>query len=420
MKCFLLVLFLFAQALNAQWVQTGLTGKTVSSFAVSNNNFFARTDSSVYLSTNNGTSWVVVNAGLPQSNKINALVVSNTNLFAGTDSGIFLSTNNGTSWSQTNTGLTNTVVLSFAVLGTNIFAGTDGGGVFLSTNNGTTWTVRNTGLTNTVVLSFAVLGANLFAGTKEGYLFLSANNGISWSAVNPNIPSGWFIDYSSSVNVIAVRGTNLFAGVYNMYFDLGGLFLSTNNGTNWAEAGFSRALVTAFAVSGTNLFAGSWSGVFLSTNNGASWTDENLGIPTIYNTPHSIASIVVHGGYLYAGIPNEDGTSNGGIWRRPLSEMITSVTEKENYIPKGFSLSQNYPNPFNPSTTIRYSLPSSAHVKLTIYNMLGQVVSELVNEEQPAGWKEVRWDASHYPSGVYFYRLEAGNFSDVKKLLLLK
>ena len=85
-----------------------------------------------------------------------------------------------------------------------------------------------------------------------------------------------------------------------------------------------------------------------------------------------------------------------------------------------FTLEQNYPNPFNPSTTIGYSLPSSAHVRLTVYNVLGQVVSELVNEEQFAGWKEVRWDASHYPSGVYFYRLRAGKFMAMKKMILSK
>jgi len=88
--------------------------------------------------------------------------------------------------------------------------------------------------------------------------------------------------------------------------------------------------------------------------------------------------------------------------------------------PKEFGLSQNYPNPFNPSTTISYQLPAVSHVALKVYDALGREVATLVNEVKWAGSYEVKFDASNLPSGVYFYRLTAGNFVATKKLLLVK
>jgi hypothetical protein len=81
---------------------------------------------------------------------------------------------------------------------------------------------------------------------------------------------------------------------------------------------------------------------------------------------------------------------------------------------------QNYPNPFNPSTTIRYDLPHNSFVNLTVYNKLGQQVTKLVNEQQPAGYHDVVFRGDGLASGVYFYRIQAGDFVASKKLLLLK
>jgi hypothetical protein len=89
-------------------------------------------------------------------------------------------------------------------------------------------------------------------------------------------------------------------------------------------------------------------------------------------------------------------------------------------VPSEFGLSQNYPNPFNPRTTIRYEVPQKSRLTLSVYNLLGQQVSILVQGEQEAGHHEVRFDGSNLASGVYFYRLQAGSFVETKKLLLLK
>jgi aminopeptidase N len=94
--------------------------------------------------------------------------------------------------------------------------------------------------------------------------------------------------------------------------------------------------------------------------------------------------------------------------------------DKPAAIPAALVLQQNFPNPFNPATTIRYAVPSETTVRLTVYNLLGQFVQELVNEKQSAGWKEVQWNASHLSSGIYFYKLTAGNAVQMKKTILLK
>jgi len=214
----------------------------------------------------------------------------------------------------------------------------------------------------------------------------------------------------NTVYALAVSGGNLFAGT-----ERGGVLLSTDNGTSWTQSGLTNTNVGALAVSGTNLFAGtspngggSGGGVFLSTNNGTSWTAVNTGL-----TNTSVSSLAVSDSNLFAG------TSGGGVWTRPLSEMITDV-ESEEPLPSKFTLAQNYPNPFNPSTTIRYGLPQRSQVTLSVFNTLGEQVALLQNGEQEAGYHEIKFDAKNLSSGVYFYRIQAEDFVQTKRLLLLK
>jgi len=94
--------------------------------------------------------------------------------------------------------------------------------------------------------------------------------------------------------------------------------------------------------------------------------------------------------------------------------------DKTDFLPLEFSLLQNYPNPFNPSTTIRYGIPERSHVHLSVYNYLGQRVTNLVNQEQDAQYHEISFDASHLPSGVYIYRLQAGEYVESRKMLYIR
>jgi len=99
---------------------------------------------------------------------------------------------------------------------------------------------------------------------------------------------------------------------------------------------------------------------------------------------------------------------------------LMGVGLDERSIPKNAALLQNYPNPFNPSTTIRYELPKSSMVRLSVYDILGREVSVLVNERKNVGSYEVKFDGKNLATGVYFYRLQAGDFTQTKRLLLLK
>ncbi len=97
-----------------------------------------------------------------------------------------------------------------------------------------------------------------------------------------------------------------------------------------------------------------------------------------------------------------------------------AIAQNKKQLPVHFALSQNYPNPFNPTTTISYQLPEAAHVTVAIYDLQGRLVETLVNGEKAAGSYSVQWDAGSQPSGVYFYKIQAGRFAATKKLLLLK
>lgn len=102
------------------------------------------------------------------------------------------------------------------------------------------------------------------------------------------------------------------------------------------------------------------------------------------------------------------------------TEAGSNITDPIGEISVDFSLSQNYPNPFNAKTMISYKIAKPGNVKLAIYNGAGQLVKMLVNESQTEGEYTIEWNASGIPSGVYFYRVSSGHFSDAKKCILLK
>jgi photosystem II stability/assembly factor-like uncharacterized protein len=115
-------------------------------------------------------------------------------------------------------------------------------------------------------------------------------------------------------------------------------------------------------------------------------------------------------------------TGNGFLVKREnFEDLLTSVDEDNGKIhPSDYNLFQNYPNPFNPLTTISYSIPQSAQVNLKIFDILGNEIAELINEEKQPGEYQVQWNAESFSSGVYFYQLKAGSFISTKKLLLMK
>jgi len=418
MKTFtsVIVLALAASVATAQWVQTnGPYGGAIHCFAVSGTNLFAGADGSgVFLSTNNGTIWTSASTGLTNTH-VHVLDVAGMYLFAGTESAseTFLSTNNGAMWSPINGGL-GCIVSDIVVKDSGIFAAgwtdgmTDGGGVYVSTTNGTSWSAVNEGLPYYgwmtghcyEVFALAVKDSNLYAAS--GGVYVLSNNGSKWT------PAGLT---NEDVSCFAVNGKNLFAGKRQYpCIDTGDVFLSTDDGASWTDvsSGLTNAGVNCLAVSGTNLFAGSMDGVFLLTSNGPSWFAVNTGLNDTI-----VYSLAVSGTYLFAG-------TGSGVWRRPLSEMTTDLGDMTSVLPNEFVLFQNYPNPFNPSTTIKYKLPKSSEVSLSVIDMLGRKVSVLVHERMGAGVHEAKFDGSDLASGMYFYRLQAGDYVQTKKLMVVK
>jgi hypothetical protein len=125
-----------------------------------------------------------------------------------------------------------------------------------------------------------------------------------------------------------------------------------------------------------------------------------------------------------------DGQNAGaaGFWYTTLEAITVTSSSIERLgeeIPEQFELHQNYPNPFNPTTRIKYGLPVSSTVRIDIFNILGQLVSTVINDKQPAGYYEVTWDAktdtgADLPSGVYFYRVAAKDFSATRSMVFQK
>jgi len=128
----------------------------------------------------------------------------------------------------------------------------------------------------------------------------------------------------------------------------------------------------------------------------------------------------------YPAFDGKDLSPKGWIELNPDSsfcDLLVNIDEGEydpDLVPNKFELSQNYPNPFNPSTNISYALPNDEFVNLTVYNILGKTITTLVNEQKLAGSYNVSFNASELPSGVYFYKLIAGNYVSIKKMILLK
>lgn len=193
-----------------------------------------------------------------------------------------------------------------------------------------------------------------------------------------------------------------------------------------ADTGFAVIAGKVRTTQGDNLAGG----IVLAINvngeiAGSAETDKN-GTYSIEDLPAGYYTINVDAvGYLQGTVPSltVDYTNNSSKESNLLVSptSTTSVGDKPlGSIPTGFELLQNYPNPFNPSTLIRFGIPEKSTVKIAVYNLIGEKVADLVSEEMNAGYHEIQFNANQLSSGVYLYRIEAGRFISVKKMLLLK
>ena len=390
------------------WSQTNFSIMSIYSITSRNGYIFAGTfyapvtETGVYISTNNGNDFFRSSL---TSGRIYSIINNGSNLFASSDliSNIYLSTNNGFSWIPTTPfPVTSAHTYTLGSKDNYIFAGTDNG-IFITSNNGVNWIQSQL---NHTTYCFASNNNDIYAGTYYiSGVYMSTNNGINW------IQRG--LD-TLSVLSLTINGDNIFAGTQSGFYAGEGIYLSTNNGLNWVKTSFNNQHVRALISYNNIIFAGADSGVYLTTNNGINWLQKNLGFNYLYR----IKSLWVANNFLFAG------TLDNSIWRRSLTEII-GIHNISSEIPVNFSLSQNYPNPFNPKTKIKFDLMEEGRfktqeVKLVIYDITGKEIQTLVNETMKPGSYEVTFDGSNLPSGVYFYKLTAGNYIESKKMILIK
>jgi len=373
------------------WGASPIYCQNVNSVIDNNSNIFSGGSSGVFFSSNSGLNWNEAFYLSTFSLAVNNMTVLDGTMSLSAPAGIYRSSNNGINFIPTS--LNDKNIYSIFYRGSNIFAGTYTFGIYLSTDDGVNWT--QIGLNTKNVLCFTSNSSTIFAGTYFFGVYISTNNGQTWIQTSLN---------SQNVRCLTIIGQNIFAGT-----DSYGIYISTNNGTSWVQTSINNQTVLSFSSSGNILFAGTDSnGVYMSTNDGTSWVQKNEGMGR-----QQINSLYTTSDYIYAG------TQGSSVWRRPLSDII-SVNKHGISVPETYSLSQNYPNPFNPSTTIDYQLPKSGFVKISVFDVLGQEVKVLTNEFKQAGSYYVKFDAGELPSGVYFYKIQSGDFTSTKKLTLIK
>lgn len=159
-------------------------------------------------------------------------------------------------------------------------------------------------------------------------------------------------------------------------------------------------------------------GSHTTTSDGSEFTSRPSGAdpwnsPLTSSNPTFRYVIRVAGLYNYKCEPHED------EMRGVINAAVSSITQL-NELVNSYQLSQNFPNPFNPSTKIKFSVPNSTNVSLKIFNNTGQEIAELINEKLNNGSYEINWDASGFTSGVYFYKIQSNDFTETKKMFLVK
>lgn len=402
---FFALMVLLNGRVHAQWVQSnGPDGSFVYALGIKDSLIFASTHmDGVFLSSNGGADWTPINTGL--AGGVVKFLMRGASVFAATNNGVYRTTNNGSEWMDVSNGLADRYTTDLATIGDDIFLSTSSG-VFVSTSEGASWT--QAGLNDSSVAVLMAKDSLLFAAIPVlSGVFMTSDRGQTWSTFNSGLTH-------RDIRSLAVCGDMLFAATWG-----GGVFQSPANGAQWTPAsnGLSNLTTTPLAISGTHIFVGTYGdGIFCAPCDSIQWVNINFGIGDYF-----VRALASSSANLFAGLYGA-----GRVWVRPLSELVTGIAAPGESHPVRFVLHQNYPNPFNPVTHIQFDLPEEAHVTLTVFDVLGQVVATLVNDLRIAGHHTLTFNANGLASGTYFYRLRTTSltgvnlFYDMKALIFLK
>jgi photosystem II stability/assembly factor-like uncharacterized protein len=437
------------------WNNSGLADTSILSLESRSDGeyIFAGTyGSGVCRSMNRGLTWSAANIGLSNLIVRSISLISNgaqgLYLFAGTAEGLFISYDFGINWSYIDfVGNHSVKDITSTSNGTNIFLAVEASSILRSTDHGTTWTDISNNLPTRMFSSLAVYNdegtTNLFVGAPFFGVFRTTDYGANWVLVNNGLTNL----YVNDLTFYPETSGNLFAGT-----DGSGVFMSTDNGTNWSPVndGLGSMSVKSLTVcpdgtGGMYLFAGTIN----NGNGGGIWRRalSQMILVTTTLTAQALAGsqaleVASINGFnigdnikINPGGPNEETNTITGfgsmLLQNPLQfdhsigEIVlnltpTSVEENNSSVPLDYFLFNNYPNPFNPVTSIQYAISSRQFVSLKVYDVLGNEIETLVNEEKPAGTYKITWHAEQLPSGVYFYQLKAGRFVATNKMMILK
>jgi hypothetical protein len=237
-------------------------------------------------------------------------------------------------------------------------------------------------------------------------VYTTSDTGMSWNCINTFLASYTKADFLAQGDTLVLATSKSPASGDSSC----GVFRSSDHGNSWSHV-LSSVNVAALARDDGDpsiMFAASERGVYRSVDAGATWQMYNNTLPSLHfvgikKDPYSDTLYVA--------------TQDSGICK--VFGLAVNA-EEEPQLPKQCKLEQNFPNPFNPTTEIQFEIPVSRFVSLEVYDVLGREVAVLVSEWKSPGRYSLAWDARGLASGVYFYRIKAGNFVETKKLLLLR
>jgi hypothetical protein len=230
-----------------------------------------------------------------------------------------------------------------------------------------------------------------------------------------SVDRGYSVQQTTDEGYIVAGTTYLCGGYADLYL----IKTNSSGDTLWTRiyeggAGYSLQQTTdgGYIVTGVS----NWASLYLIKLN---LSGDTLWMKTYGQNPSydfgSSVQQTTDGGYIVSGSSYMD-----VYLVKTLGDGTVSVSDDRNVMPITFALLQNFPNPFNPSTKIKYSVPRISHVQIKVFDVLGNEIETLVDEEKPAGAYELTWNAEGLPSGVYFYQLIAGSFVETKKMIFLK
>jgi hypothetical protein len=270
--------------------------------------------------------------------------------------------------------------------------------------------------------------------TRTGSVWTQQGNKLVGTGAVGSAEQGTSVSLSSNGNTAIVGGfaDSNAAGAAWVYTRTGGVWSQEGSklvGTGAVNGfiGASQGTSVSLSADGNTAIAGgpndnsAAGAVWVYTRSGGVWTQlgsKLVGTDSVGNARQgNSVSLSSDGNTAIVGGRDDNGSA-GAAW--VFTRGASSVWGQSEEVPRQSGLAQNYPNPFNPSTTIKFELLKTAGVKLSVFDILGREVSVLVNERKDAGVHEVKFDGSNLASGVYFYRLQAGDFVQTKRLLLLK